>query len=209
MTDEQLDEQIRDAYASAELSPEAEERILANLLAAEASRDGSAKAEEHEAKIVSLPSKRGRRRHAWIAPAIAASLLVAAFLGTRIMFSSGARDAASVGNDAAEYAVSGEGGNAAESESVPLDMKSEDVDATDQDAAPQDVIAEVVVLEDGRRFSIEDVAADVDNPDELVWEGAIIESTGDPCEAVLLEDGTMLVRFEGEDVLYRAFELSR
>ena len=36
MTDEELEERVREAYADVRMSPEAEDRILANLLAAEA-----------------------------------------------------------------------------------------------------------------------------------------------------------------------------
>ncbi|RVU97656.1 hypothetical protein EII22_05830 [Coriobacteriales bacterium OH1046] len=210
MTGEQLDGKIRDAYAGVEISPEAEARILADLLAAEAVRDGVSGADEHGAPVVSLPAKHGRLRRAWIAPALAASLLVAAFLGSRIMFSPDARDTASAGNDAAEYAVSGSGGGAAENGSAPPGMKSEGAEGTSpDDTAPGSAVGEVVVLTDGRRFAIEDIASDVDDPDGLAWEDAVIEPTGDACEAVLLEDGTVLVRFEGEDVLYRASELLR
>lgn len=210
MTDEQLDEKIRSAYEDAGLSSEAEARILANLLAAEAAHDGVSGVGEHEAPVVSLPPERGHRRRAWIAPALAASLLVAAFLGGRIMLSPDARDTASMGDGAAEYAVSGEGGGAAENGGAPPGMKSEDADGASPDgAAPGAAVGEVVVLADGRRFAIEDIAADVDYSDELAWEDAIVASTGDPCEAALLEDGAMLVRLEGEEVLYLAFELSR
>lgn len=210
MMDEQLDGKVRDAYAGVEISPEAEARILADLLAAEAARDGVAGVDEHGAPVVPLPPKRGRRRRAWIVPALAAGLLVAAFLGSRIMLSPDAQDAVSAGNDAAEYAASGSGGGAAENESAPPGMKSEDADGTSpDDAAPGAAVGEVVVLADGRRFAVEDIASDVDDPDGLAWEDAVTEPTGDPCEAVLLADGTVLVRFEGEDVLYRASELLR
>ena len=202
MTDEQLDEQVHEAYAQVELSKEAEDRILANLLAAErASRPAPASAAR-------------RRKWRWVGPAsIAAVLLVGVIVGTSLAPSFSANDAATMDGG---VAVSQKAAGVAESEEA-----AEAAGETAREVAPMsssesfdavtygDVTAEVVVLEDGRSFAIVDVfeVPEELDPGELDWQSATIESTGDPCEVALLEDGTVLVLFEGEDVLYEASPL--
>ena len=97
MTDEELEERVREAYADVRMSPEAEDRILANLLAAEADSvkgtgcltglsdvDGDGK--KHAGNPVKQPVPLTGRRWRWVAPAsIAAVLLVGVIVGTQII----------------------------------------------------------------------------------------------------------------------------
>ena len=77
MTDEQFDERISEAFAEVKLSKEAEDRILANLLAAE-----SQKPDKWTGHLSEKPRKRGRVIR-WAGPvAAAAALLVFCLLYT-------------------------------------------------------------------------------------------------------------------------------
>lgn len=80
MTDDQLDELLRGAYAEVELSAEAEDRILANLLAAEQRMEEEERSEK--------PVRTAHRRTSgwrWVAPAaVAAVLLIGVFVGTQM-----------------------------------------------------------------------------------------------------------------------------
>ena len=68
--------------------------------------------------------------------------------------------------------------------------------------------AEVIVLEDGRRFAIVDLYVPEElDPGELDWQPATLEATGDTVDVALLDDGTCLVLFEGEGDLFLATEL--
>ncbi len=190
MTDEQLDERIRGAYEHAELSPDAEERILANLRAAEAARD----ADKPAGAVAPFPSK-PRRRHAWIAPSIAAVLLIGVFVGGRLIPSLHASNAP----DGAASEMSAEAVDGAA-------FEAEDAHAHDPDA-PHASGTATVVLTDGRRLAVREAApAEVDS-DELVWKDAVVEDTGATCQAAARDGGGYLVRFEGDETLYEAVEL--
>ena len=211
MTDEELEERVREAYADVRMSPEAEDRILANLLAAEADSvkgtgcltglsdvDGDGK--KHAGKPVKQPVPLTGRRWRWVAPAsIAAVLLVGVIVGTQIIPAN--RSPKDSGTDGGIVLMtSGESEGAAEENAVASDRLMEA-----DGAAPAEARAEIVVLDDGSRFAIVDLyVPDEVDPGELDWQPAQIEETGDACEAALLEDGTCVVLFEEEGDLFLA-----
>ena len=211
MTDEELEERVREAYADVRMSPEAEDRILANLLAAEADSvkgtgclTGSSAADGDGKKRTGDPVKRPvpltGRRWRWVAPAsIAAVLLVGVIVGTQIIPAS--RSPKDSGTDGGIVMLaSGESESAAE-ENAAASERSMEADS----AVPSEARAEIVVLDDGSRFAIVDLyVPDEVDPGELDWKPAHLEGTGDACEAALLEDGTCVVLFEGEGDLFLA-----
>ena len=198
MTDEELEERVREAYADVRMSPEAEDRILANLLAAE---QRFAEEEEDTAAQTVRPKRRAdRRRWRWVAPAsIAAVLLIGVIVGTQIIPSS--RSPKDSGTDGGIVMLaSGESESAAE-ENAAASERSMEADS----AVPSEATAEIVVLGDGSRFAIVDLyVPDEVDPGELDWQPAHLEETGDACEAALLEDGTCVVLFEEEGDLFLA-----
>ena len=211
MTDEELEERVREAYADVRMSPEAEDRILANLLAAEAdsvkgtgcltgssAADGDGK--KRTGNSVKQPVPLTGRRWRWVAPAsIAAVLLVGVIVGTQIIPAN--RSPKDSGTDGGIVLMSsGEPEGAAEENAVASDRLMEA-----DGAAPAEARAEIVVLDDGSRFAIVDLyVPDEVDPGELDWQPAHLEGTGDACEAALLEDGTCVVLFEGEGDLFLA-----
>lgn len=198
MTDEELEERVRAAYADVKMSPEAEERVLANLLAAE--QRFAAEEEDTAAQTVRPKRRADRRRWRWVAPAsIAAVLLVGVIVGTQIIPAN--RSPKDSGTDGGIVLMtSGEPEGAAEENAVASDRLMEA-----DGAAPAEARAEIVVLGDGSRFAIVDLyVPDEVDPGELDWQPAHLEGTGDACEAALLEDGTCVVLFEGEGDLFLA-----
>ena len=211
MTDEELEERVREAYADVRMSPEAEDRILANLLAAEAdsvkgtgcltgssAADGDGK--KRTGNSVKQPVPLTGRRWRWVAPAsIAAVLLVGVIVGTQIIPAD--RSPKDSGTDGGIVLItSGEPEGAAE-ENAAASERSMEADS----AVPSEARAEIVVLDDGSRFAIVDLyVPDEVDPGELDWKPAHLEGTGDACEAALLEDGTCVVLFEEEGDLFLA-----
>lgn len=196
MTDERLDERIRDAFAEVELSKEAEDRILANLLSAE---KDAWRAEEPARE--QRPARAAFRHRRWIAPLAAAAALVAVAIigGAQLMPSSSATSDKAAAPMEAMDAGTAAGGYAAESA-----VENEAAEAAD---AARAAGTATVVLEDGSRYAIIGPAADAEEPKGYAWQDATVEATGDACVVAVLEDGTALVRFEGEDVLYQAAAL--
>ncbi|MDO5107301.1 MAG: hypothetical protein Q4D39_03400 [Coriobacteriaceae bacterium] len=198
MTDEELEERVRAAYADVKMSPEAEERVLANLLAAE--QRFAAEEEDTAAQTVRPKRRADRRRWRWVAPAsIAAVLLIGVIVGTQIIPAS--RSPKDSGTDGGIVLMtSGESEGVAE-ENAAASERSMEADS----AVPSEATAEVVVLDDGSRFAIVDLyVPDEVDPGELDWQPAHLEGTGDACEAALLEDGTCVVLFEEEGDLFLA-----
>ena len=213
MTDEQFDEQIHEAYANVELSAEAEDRILANLLAAERDKGTG---------TLSRSTRRTRSAWRWVAPAsIAAVLLIGVFVGTQLRPSYSADNTMTEPKAAgiAEYEEDSldAGGSvmvmngAEESAAIPAPEPSPTMmDAGEADSYravedANDSFAEIVVLEDGRRFAIIDLYVPEElDPGELDWQPATIEETGDAVDVALLDEGTALVLFEGEGDLFLA-----
>lgn len=188
MTDERLDERIRDAFAEVELSKEAEDRILANLLSAEKDAERAS-----EPVRVERPARTARWRRRWIAPAAAAAALVAvAIIGTALL-----QPSLSSTSDRAAAPMETKDTGAA-TYSVESVAENEAADAAEA------AFTETIVLEDGSRYAITGAAADAEEPKGYAWQDATVEGTGDACVVAVLEDGTALVRFEGEDVLYQA-----
>ena len=188
MTDEQLDQLIGDAYEDVEMSPEAEDRILANLLAAEAERDkGTA--------TLSRPVRRARRRM-WLVPAAAAAVIAAiAFMGNLPGFGSSSGSSSDAGIVATSYYAE---------ESDSLDAGTADSAATESTLDDARHL-QVIVLGDGRSFVIDGIYdGEPVDADALMWGEAEQEDTGEPCEVAILDDGTALVRFEDDDTLYLA-----
>lgn len=202
MTDEQFDEKICEAFAQVELSKEAEDRILANLLAAE-----SQKSAEGTGDSTGKRRKRGRVVR-WVAPAaIAAVLLVGVFVVRGIMPSFAPSGTVRLDENSITAEETAYDAGSAEVELVAM----KDTDDSLDEAVPESAVRatgaqEVVVREDGMRFAIGDAYEVPEELDlgELEWQPATIESTGDSCEMATLEDGTVLVLFEDSDVLFRA-----
>lgn len=234
MTDEELEGLIGTAYAQVEMSPEAEERILANLLAAEADSvkgtgyltgfsevdgDGEKHAGDPVKKPVPSTGSSRRRTPGWrrVAPAaIAAVLLIGIFVGTNLRPSVNTADNA-MPTMATEKAA--EMDSAPEEAPAPApepNGEARGVSLVANDAGESYAVsdsekkeyAEVIVLEDGRRFAIVDLYVPEElDPGELDWQPATLEATGDTVDVALLDDGTCLVLFEDEGDLFLATEL--
>ncbi len=188
MTDEQFDERISEAFAEVKLSKEAEDRILANLLAAE-----SQKPDKWTGHLSEKPRKRGRVIR-WAGPvAAAAALLVVALIGGILPSQSGGADKAAAPMEAMDTGAVNLSVEAAGEEEAVYSARAID--------------AETIVLADGSRYAISDAAADMGDPAGYAWQDATVEATGDPCSIAVLEDGTALVRFEGEDTCYLATQV--
>ena len=229
--DDGLGERIHDAYEHVSLSPEAEERILGALLAAQAARqEGEASAPETvpspaPAEILPGPVSRRKSPLRFVLPA--AACLVLAFLAGRAVMGGkspqAAYEAASMVQEAPAEMDSMDGGVAEEAPELEYAAEdkaagaTEDLADAEMEESAEDVSAAHVMLDDGTMYDL------------VVEDGALVEVeaalAGEPvgageawdldgtsmgvCEVLTPVDGSglagyWLVRPDGMDVCYLA-----
>ena len=213
--DRLFDQQIHDAYERVELSEEASERMLAQLLAAQgqaaerAGADGDAQSQEpQQAQVVRLPSKR-RGIPVWlpVAAAVLAALVIVRVSGlTSSKNTEYAQTVAVQQEERAEEAVSND---MAEGEA----LVAEGAVALDYAAPSLAELYPLVTLSDGTLLTTCEEGqypVEVDEADLGASIGAAVASTRDTderlaCEVFELADepGAYAVRYEGEESYWR------
>ena len=211
--------QIHDAYESVELSDEAQDRILANLLAARGARQESqaeVSEEEREVEVHRLPWRRGRWAFLPVAAGLVAALAVVQ-IGTLTFRESGSSHAYSIERSKDEESSA--------SESVAYDVAEETDAAADMaaSAAPQAdeerISSEEAESAESMRVPLPDFYPDVTTRDGLTftaraeqvdasrvkWElGDAVASSPDgqelvACTVYELVDGGHAVRYDEDD----------
>ena len=229
--DDGLGERIHDAYEHVSLSPEAEERILGALLAAQAARqEGEAPAPETvpspaPAEILPGPVSRRKSPLRFVLPA--AACLVLAFLAGRAVIgdkaSQVAYEAAATVQEAPAEANSMDAGAAEEAFELEYAAEdkaagaSEDLADVEMEESAEDVSAAYVMLDDGTMYDLvveDDALVEVEAAlaGEPVGTGEAWDLDGTSmgvCEAFTPVDGSglagyWLVRPDGMDVCYLA-----
>ena len=189
--DERLDELVREAYERMSPTPEAEDRMLAALLAhADGATEGAneqAKAERQLTVVEGSKAVRGRRRPWLVALPAAACLVLALVVGRFVTQGSGS--AAPKAADAAAESV--------EAEMAVEEAAPEAVAGTDAGG----VAYSTLVTNDEAKVTTEGPAEA--EADAFAEEEALAEEDAyAPFVSVVLPDGTVLVPVEGAEPLF-------